>query len=217
MALPSDESTADVPAPAGNGPVSRSAAASLEILMEGNRRFVAGRETQRDHLAIRSQLTSGQHPVAVVLRCADSRTAPEIIFDQGLGSLFVCGVAGQVVNTEIVASMEYAVTQLDTPLIVVMGHTGCGAVQAAIEHFDSDEGLPGSLPDLVSQIRPAVEEVRGHDGDQLSLAVEANARLVARRLLELSPVLQTRVDERELLIVSGVYDLTSGVFALIEA
>ena len=189
---------------------------SLAALLAGNERYVKGDMHAHDHLSTRSSLVDGQAPQAIILRCADSRVSPEIVFDQGLGDLFVCGIAGNVPTPELVASMEYAVAVLGTPLIVVMGHSSCGAVGAAVEHMDSLHSLPGSLPDLIGQIVPAAISTKDQAGNHLDNAIRANAVNGMKRLLEMSDIIRGGHESGALKIVGGVYDLKSGRFELID-
>jgi len=152
------------------------------------------------------ELVSGQNPHAVILSCADSRVPPEIVFDQGLGDLFVVRVAGNIATDSEIASIEYAVEHLHTPLVVVLGHQSCGAVGAAIEGGEA----PGHLPTLVEAIRPSVEEARKLPGDLSANAVRLNVERVVNELRTSQPVLARAVAEGHLRIVGGVYALDTG-------
>lgn len=187
---------------------------ALQALMAGNARFVGGKPHTVDQAAVRKQLAASQSPDVIILRCADSRVSPEIVFDQPLGALFVCAIAGNIATSEVVASMEYAVANLGSSLVVVMGHSNCGAVDATIENYDDTNALPGSLPGLVNQILPAVVKVRGQKGDVLEAAIEKNAELAAQQLPKMSEILSDAQDGGKLRIVSGVYKLDSGRFEL---
>src|ERR1700723_158081 len=138
-------------------------AASLERLKRGNARYVEGVSLRHDFKHEREALAGGQNPYAAVLSCADSRIAPEYAFDSGRGDLFVCRVAGNFANSESVASLEYAVAVLNTPLILVLGHDACGAVSATITSLKDNTTLPGHLPSLVSALAPAVKAVSQHE------------------------------------------------------
>jgi carbonic anhydrase len=184
---------------------------ALTQLMAGNGRYVTRRSTacQAD-LANRRQATAlKQTPFAAVLSCADSRVPVELIFDQNIGGVFVTRVAGNVASTEIIASLEYGVAELGTPLIMVMGHASCGAVTAAI----ANAAVPGQISALFRYIRPAVDQA----GNDLQAAVKANARIQARLLGESSPVLAEQLKEKSLRIVASYYDLTTGVVTLLDA
>ncbi|MBC23957.1 MAG: carbonic anhydrase [Phycisphaerae bacterium] len=189
---------------------------ALKQLLEGNQRYIDGQMRSHDHTADRKKLATGQSPSVIILRCADSRVAPEIIFDQNLGELFVCGVAGNTPTTEIVASMEYAVSVLGSCVIVVMGHSSCGALDAAIDNFDDVDELPGNLPTLVSRFLPAVMEAKEKDGDLLTNAIRVNALMSAEQLPRMSTILQQAVKKGELKVVGGVYDLSTGRFTLVD-
>jgi carbonic anhydrase len=175
---------------------------ALDRLMRGNKRYVDG-------------LTKGQNPFAAVLGCADSRIAAEFCFDTALGDVFVCRVAGNFANTDIVASLEYAVAVLKAPLIMVMGHDSCGAVDATIKSIKDGTTLPGHLPELVSAIRPAVEAVKNQSGDMLANAISSNVKLNVDKLQKSSPILDAAVNGKTLRVVGGVYRLASGKVDLI--
>ena len=134
--------------------------AALHRLMQGNARYVEGESGRHDFRHEREALSKGQNPFAAILSCADSRIAPEYCFDTARGDLFVCRVAGNFASDEMIASLEYAVQVLNTPLIMVLGHGACGAVDATIKSMKDGTTLPGHLPSLVAAIRPAVEAVQ---------------------------------------------------------
>lgn len=188
---------------------------ALAKLMSGNQRFVEMRATAGEIKIDREQLAGGQAPFAAVIRCADSRVAPEICFDQPLGSLFVCAVAGNIPTLEGIASLEFGVDVLGAKLIVVMGHTSCGAVQAAIDHRADTSVLPGSLPGLVDQIvSPCALAVDPEDPEALTKAIRCNANMGVTELLKRSTVLREAVQNGKLRIVAGVQDLATGRFTL---
>ncbi len=198
----------------GEGAGRPSADAALALLLEGNRHFMAG---SLAHPGRRPedfrQLATSQRPIAAILGCADSRVPPEILFDQPIGGLFVVRVAGNYVSgagAAVKGSLEYAVAELDVPLIVVLGHGGCGAVKAAIQHIHDHDALPGAINDLVNNIKPAVLESEGHGSDRLEAAIEANVVRGVRRLRTLDPVLAPRVQSRALQVVGMTYDLRDG-------
>lgn len=184
-----------------------SADAVLAELKAGNQRHVKA-QYQHPHetTARREELAQGQHPQAVVLACADSRVAPEIVFDQGLGDLFVVRVAGNVAPDAEIASIEYAVEHLHTPLVVVMGHQSCGAVGAAIAGGEA----PGHLPELLAAIRPAVEKAKTMTGDLSINAVRVNVEMVVDKLRTSEPVLAEAVKAKKLKVVGAVYSLSTG-------
>ncbi|MDG2054671.1 MAG: carbonic anhydrase [Phycisphaerales bacterium] len=189
---------------------------ALETLMAGNTRYVANRQNPHDYAAERQGLVQNQEPFAAVIRCADSRVAPEIIFDQAMGELFVCGVAGNIPTDEIIASLEYAVSILGTPLIMIEGHTNCGAVHAALTHRNDLSQLPGSLPDLITQILPCTSALQGDESGWLDQAVTNNVNAGIRRILERSQVIQEAVESGTCQVLGGVYHLESGIFNLID-
>jgi carbonic anhydrase len=179
---------------------------SLALLKEGNDRAARGDLWgKKTSPQLRAQLVDGQKPFAVVLACADSRTSPEIIFDQPLGSLFVCRVAGNVTDPEITGSIEYAVEHLHSPLIVVLGHSHCGAVTAAL----SGEGAPGNLGVLVNRVHPGIGLPQDQNA-RLNSAIANNTAYQANLLTKTSPVLRKEVHEGKLRIVTGVYSLETG-------
>lgn len=191
--------------------------AALDKLMKGNQRFADGVVKARDLTAERKELKTGQAPFACLLACADSRVAPEILFDTGLGELFVVRVAGNVVDNDGIASMEYAVAVLGSPLIVVYGHSACGAVDAAIKVVQKKVQLPGLLPKLVEQIRPAVLEAKQRSEENLLLdATEDNAKWTAQQLLSRSEILSDAVAAGKLKIVSGYYNFATGKVELLK-
>jgi carbonic anhydrase len=197
---------------------------ALRRLVEGNRRFASGQGSV-DGLssrARRAELVAGQQPFAIVLGCSDSRVPAEIVFDQGLGSLFVIRVAGHVVAPSQIGSVEFAAERYGTRLVVVMGHSQCGAVLATLEELRRpDEGKSRHLRSIVDRIRPAVEELvanhRGHDLDALvAEAVRANVRVSASQLRHGSAVLERLIDHEGLLVVGAEYSLESGLVRVFD-
>lgn len=186
---------------------------ALELLREGNQRFVAEKARLGGGIDAdaRAELVDGQAPFAVVLGCSDSRVPTEIVFDRGFGDLFVIRVAGNLAGPFEIGSVEFAVGKLGTPLVVVLGHTGCGAVAATLEALgtagagrggDGPSGLTPHLAAIVEHMRPAVEGA----GD----AVRANVRAVVRRLRQESELVAQLVAEGKLLVVGAEYSLESG-------
>jgi carbonic anhydrase len=184
--------------------------ASLERLMKGNGRYVEGVSRRHDFKHEREALAGGQNPYAAILSCADSRIAPEYAFDSGRGDLFVCRVAGNFATAEVVASMEYAVAVLGVPLILVLGHDSCGAVEAAIKSLKDDKPLPGHMPSLVTGIAPAVKAVSQQGGDTLGKAIRQNVVDNVANLGSATPILSAAVEQRKLKVVGGVYRLKDG-------
>ena len=178
--------------------------------MKGNGRYVDGVSRRHDFKHEREALAGGQNPYAAILSCADSRIAPEYAFDSGRGDLFVCRVAGNFATAEVVASMEYAVAVLGVPLILVLGHDSCGAVDAAIKSLKDDKPLPGHMPSLVTGIAPAVKAVSQQGGDTLGKAIRQNVVDNVANLGSATPILSAAVEQRKLKVVGGVYRLKDG-------
>lgn len=180
---------------------------SLKALLEGNKRFVEG-SCVRPHAtpAYRSTQAQAQHPWAVIVSCADSRVPPELLFDEGIGDLFVCRVAGNIVGDVELGSIEYAVEHLKVPLVVVLGHERCGAVEAAVVGGHAH----GHIDSLVKAIRPAVERARKIPGDLVDNAVRANVELTVEQLRTSAPLLADRVKKGRLRVVGARYDLDTG-------
>jgi len=155
-------------------------------------------------------LAGGQNPFAAILSCADSRIAPEYAFDSGRGDLFVCRVAGNFANEDTVASMEYAIAVLNVPLILVLGHGSCGAVDATIKSLKDDKPLPGHMPSLVTAIAPAVKAVSQASGNMLDNAIRQNVVDNVAKLKGATPILNAAVDQNKLKVVGGVYRLSDG-------
>jgi carbonic anhydrase len=184
--------------------------ASLERLMKGNARYVDGVSRRHDFKHEREALVGGQNPYAAILSCADSRIAPEYAFDSGRGDLFVCRVAGNFANAESIASLEYSVAVLGVPLIAVLGHDNCGAIDAAIKSLKDGTTLPGHLPTLVEGVTPAVKAVLSQGGDTLGKAIRQNVTDTVAKLRAATPILSAAVEQRKVRIVGGVYGLRNG-------
>jgi carbonic anhydrase len=186
----------------------------LRMMQEGNARFVAGatthpRRTPNDF----KPLAAGQAPVACIIACSDSRVTPEILFDLGIGDLFVVRVAGNYVSgagPTVKGSVEYAVAELGVSLVLVLGHSQCGAVKAAIQHLHDKDALPGAINDLVNSIKPAVLESEKLPGDPLENAIRANVRRGVERLNTLQPIIGPAVKSGKIKIAGAVYDLATG-------
>jgi carbonic anhydrase len=195
-----------------------SADAALARMTAGNARFVAGTPTHPGQTKDRrSELAGRQHPFALVLSCADSRVPPELVFDQGLGDLFVVRSAGQVVDRAVLGSIQYAVAVLKTPLLVVLGHRKCGAVQATMDAVANRSAPSGTDIDaLVAAIRPAVEAAEEDgSGDLLDRSVGKNVDRILEQL-QAAEVLAPAVESKELVVVGAVYDLASGAVHFTE-
>jgi len=184
--------------------------ASLDRLLKGNARYVAGVALRHDFKHEREALAGGQNPYAAILSCADSRIAPEYAFDSARGDLFVCRVAGNFASDETVASLEYAVAELGTPLILVLGHDSCGAVSATIKSLKDGTTLPGHLPSLVSAIAPAVKAASQQAGDTLGNAIRQNVIDNVAKLSSATPILSAAVEQGKLKVAGGIYRLRDG-------
>lgn len=186
--------------------------AAFKQLMEGNQRFVAAKRLNPHQDITRlTEVAAGQAPFAAILSCADSRVVPEIVFDQGIGDLFIVRVAGNIAITEDIASEEYAVGVLGVPLLVVLGHGKCGAVKAALEGGE----LPGVIESLTFAIKPAIVASEGQPGDRLTNAVKANVRLQLQRL-QSSSIISAALNQSKLKIVGAYYDLETGEVSLVS-
>jgi len=188
---------------------------ALQLLVDGNARYVEGVSRRHDFKHEREPLSQGQNPYAGILSCADSRIAPEYAFDTGRGDLFVCRVAGNFANDDVVASFEYAVSTLNTPLIMVLGHGSCGAVSATIKSLKENVTLPGHLPSLVTSITPAVKAGEGMPGDLLDNAIRQNVVLTVQKLKNAAPVIGTAVAQGKVRVVGAIYRLADGQVELI--
>ena len=188
------------------------AADALESLREGNRRFVAGESNIKESLgqARRAELVGGQSPFAVILACSDSRVPVELVFDQGLGDLFVIRVAGNVVSPSQIGSVEFAAAQLGTRLVVVLGHSNCGAVDATLKELAREqESRSPNLRAIVERIKPAIEPLMG-SGVTLQEAVAANVRHSVRRLHRGSEILEQLITDGELQVIGAEYSIETG-------
>jgi carbonic anhydrase len=201
------------PAVARQSAAGLSGAESLRLLKEGNTRFTEGQMRHPRQGRERRALTSaqGQHPLAVILTCSDSRVPPETIFDQGIGDLFVVRVAGNVAATDEIGSIEYAVDHLNTPLVVVMGHTQCGAVSAVLKGAK----VPPNIATLVEPIKPAVAQAKAdHPGAAqdvlLNAAITDNVWQAIADMLEQSPIIREKVKAGQVKVVGAVYDIDTG-------
>jgi carbonic anhydrase len=178
--------------------------------MQGNARYVDGVARRHDFKHEREALAGGQNPFAAVLSCADSRIAPEYAFDSGRGDLFVCRVAGNFAGDETIASMEYAVAVLNAPLILVLGHDSCGAVDATIKSLKDDKPPPGHIPSLVAAIAPAVKAVSPQGGNVLANAIRQNVIDNVAKLKSAAPILGAAVEQNKLRVAGGIYRLATG-------
>ena len=186
------------------------AQATMQRLLAGNQRYVAAQLNAQDTLKQqRTLLSQRQQPLAMILGCSDSRVPPEYIFDQGLGDLFVIRTAGHVLDEGTLGSLEFGVLELRIPVLVVLGHERCGAVQAAIAALNSGQMPAAHLATLITQIQPAIPPFQGNVDAQLDDAVQANVALTVQRLHQ-QPVLRDAIQSEHLTIVGARYDLDTG-------
>lgn len=192
-------------------------ATALDLLKEGNARFVANKQAGRDLLKQIEDTSTGQYPFATVLHCIDSRVSAELVFDQGIGDVFSIRVAGNFVNTDILGSMEFACKLAGTKIIVVLGHTSCGAVKGACDGAEL-----GNLTSMLAKIKPAVEGVaqptdpalrNSKNIDFVNEVAKKNVHLTIENILAKSPVLKEMQDNGEIQIVGGMYDIKNGSVA----
>jgi carbonic anhydrase len=197
--------------------VSETGQEALQKLMDGNKRFVSGSLAQKDLSAKkREELAKGQKPFATVLTCSDSRVPPEILFDQGLGDIFIVRVAGNIVDPIALGSIEYAAEHLNAPLLIILGHSKCGAVKATLESKGKPEGNIGAI---VKKIMPAVDTAKKKGGTQdeiLETAIKENVKNVYADVMKNSKIIPHLVEEGKLTIVAGKYDITTGKVETIE-
>ncbi len=193
---------------------------ALKALMDGNARFVESMiKAPRRSAERRKEVALGQAPFAAILACADSRVAPEILFDQGIGDLFVVRVAGNIVNPTnygIQGSLEFGVLALGAPLIMVLSHSSCGAVAGAISALQKGTEFPGSINDIVQTIKPAVEIAKKEKGDLLHNSTIANVQLGVEKLKTSDPVISDMVKKGKVKVVGANYDLKTGEVKLIS-
>jgi len=186
---------------------SSAADAALDALIEGNRRFAAGASAHPHHdPGRRSQVAKGQHPRAAIVACSDSRVGPEIVFDQGLGDIFVVRTAGNLIDAIGIGSLEYAAAHLGVPLIAVMGHSRCGAFQAAAE----TSVAPGSPSVIAAALAPAIEKAKRSPGNLADAAARENVKSTVAMLKACEPVIKALVDKGNLLVVGAFYDVERG-------
>lgn len=185
--------------------------AALERLVQGNARYAANATQERDFSAGRAARASAQFPIAAILSCSDSRVVPDLVFDQSPGDLFVVRLAGNFLDDDGLASLEYAVKFLNAPLLMVLGHTNCGAVAAAIKVVMERAELPGHLPELIDSIKPAVIAAHDrHPADLLAAAIEENVKLNVKRMHDDEPILSEALAAKKIATAGGVYDIATG-------
>ena len=191
-------------------------AEALDRLMQGNARYVAGECECKDYSVGRAARADAQYPIAAILSCSDSRVSPELLFDQDPGDIFVVRVAGNFVDDDGFASLEYAVQFLGAPLVMVLGHTNCGAVAAAVKVVKERIELPGHLPELIKSIEPAVIAAHGrHPSDLVAAATEENVRLNVKRLIDDAPIMSEALAAKKIAVSGGIYDIATGKVGLI--
>lgn len=190
---------------------------ALEVLRAGNQRYAQGKpEHPNQETEVRTELAEHQAPFALVHGCVDSRVAPELLFDQGIGDLFVTRTAGGVLDDTLVGSMEFAVSSpYAVPLLVILGHTACGAVTGTLQAMEKDPEhpeLPGEMADFAEQIVPVAREAKTDSAapDQVDRVVQANALAVAAGLVQRSAIIRKAVEEKRTRVVPAVYDLDTG-------
>lgn len=185
---------------------------ALELLKEGNKRFVNNLKINRNLLQQANETSDGQHPFAIILSCIDSRTSAELIFDQGLGDIFSVRIAGNIINEDILGSMEFACKVAGSKIIVVLGHTKCGAVKGACDHVEM-----GNLTALLTKLRPAVDDettTKENRTSKNSVFVEnvatINVKRTVKSIMERSPILKEMIEGGQIGIVGGTHDISTG-------
>lgn len=189
---------------------------ALELLKEGNKRFVNNLKVNRNLLQQANETSDGQHPFAVILSCIDSRTSAELIFDQGLGDIFSIRIAGNIINEDILGSMEFGCKVAGSKIIVVLGHTKCGAVKGACDHVEM-----GNLTALLTKIRPAVEDEltttenrHSNNAEFVEKVASINIKRTVRSIMERSPILKEMIEKGEIGIVGGSHNISTGLVTL---
>lgn len=186
---------------------------ALELLKEGNKRFVNNLKVNRNLLQQANETSDGQHPFAVILSCIDSRTSAELIFDQGLGDIFSIRIAGNIINEDILGSMEFGCKVAGSKIIVVLGHTKCGAVKGACDHVEM-----GNLTALLTKIRPAVEDEltttenrHSNNAEFVEKVASINIKRTVRSIMERSPILKEMIEKGAIGIAGGIHDISTGL------
>ena len=185
---------------------------AFNLLKEGNKRFINNLKANRNLLQQANETSDGQHPFAIILSCIDSRTSAEIIFDQGLGDIFSVRIAGNIINEDILGSMEFACKVAGSKIIVVLGHSKCGAVKSACDHVEM-----GNLTALLSKIRPAIDDEttvlknrNSNNAEFVEKVTIINVKRVMKGIIERSPIIKEMVEKNEIKIIGGVHDLMTG-------
>ncbi len=193
-------------------------AMALDLLKEGNKRFINNLKVNRNLLQQANETSDGQHPFAVILSCIDSRTSAELIFDQGLGDVFSVRIAGNIINEDILGSMEFGCMVAGAKIIVVLGHTKCGAVKGACDHIEM-----GNLTALLTKIRPAVEDEltttenrNSSNGEFVEKVATINVKRTVKSIIQRSTILKEMIEKGEIGIVGGTHDITTGKVTFFE-
>jgi carbonic anhydrase len=191
---------------------------AIEILKDGNKRFINNLKANRNLLEQANETSDGQHPFAVILSCIDSRTSAELIFDQGLGDIFSIRIAGNIINEDILGSMEFACKVAGSKVIVVLGHSKCGAVKGACDHIEM-----GNLTALLSKIQPAVYDEKSvidnrnsENSEFVEKVASINVKRVVHSIMERSPILKEMIDNGEIGIIGGMHNLSDGEVVFYE-
>lgn len=191
---------------------------ALELLKDGNKRFVNNLKINRNLLQQANDTSDGQHPFAVILSCIDSRTSAELIFDQGLGDIFSIRIAGNIINEDILGSMEFGCKVAGSKIIIVLGHTKCGAIKGACDHVEM-----GNLTSLLSKIRPAVDDEltiaenrNSSNSEFVEKVAVINVQRTVNSILQRSPILKEMIESGEIGIVGGTHDITTGQVAFFD-
>jgi carbonic anhydrase len=191
----------------------QSADESIKKLEDGNKRYIESKPTHQNQTSTRrTEVANGQKPFAVIVTCSDSRVPPEILFDHGIGDLFVIRTAGNILDDIGLGSIEYAVEHLHVPLVVVLGHERCGAVSAAVEGGNA----PGHIKALVSNIKRAVEKARSKKGDLLENSIKQNVENVVAQISKSKPILDELVHEKKIKVIGARYDLDDGAVSFFK-
>lgn len=190
---------------------------AIKRLMQGNERYSSGKSMERSFGPTRAVLAGGQNPYASILSCADSRVSPELCFDEGRGDLFVTRVAGNYVTNDILASLEYGVAVLGSPLIMVLGHTSCGAVSATVSALEDKTEFSGHIQTIVSALMPSVRAAAAqpHKGTLLQAATIENIKHNVQSLQEATPILSKAVQAGKVKVIGGLYHLETGTVELV--
>lgn len=189
---------------------------ALHRLMQGNARYRSNHVDARDFAAGRAARVTTHTPIASILSCSDARVGPEFVFGQGPGDLFVVRVAGNILQEEGLASLEDAAQFLGSPLIFVLGHSNCGAVEAAIKVVQDNAALPGHLPGLIDQIKPAVLAAQAtHPANLLNAAIAENVRMTTQAVVTAQPMVAAMISAGKVKVAGGVYDIATGAVSLV--